>query len=305
MNRVQRGQLRGGGCVWQASEIGQDGFQDFDRICRHAENTAAFTAKQTFVVFVSCCSNPSLIFLNSRKRRSRRRGERYLWQSNPTIRGFAFPCNLRAVYLRMRFDVLSDFGRLDLVPSLSLRRRVRLWIEWLSSAVHSCPGPHSAHDRARQTAVELSKSIPRRDAWPIGRSPAGRFGVATHDASAGVGKGLDDVSAARGLRAAATAGQAESEDRECRPAVTIPRITRISRGVCRVSARDRLSTQPNDRYTPRPFEQPLSGPPVSFSPTELIRNASVCDLGSPALRVFTHAHHSARPHTHAQTRPRS
>jgi hypothetical protein len=36
--------------------MGQDGFQDFDRKCRHAENTAAFTRRQAFVVFVSFCS---------------------------------------------------------------------------------------------------------------------------------------------------------------------------------------------------------------------------------------------------------
>ena len=44
LSRVQLSQLRGGGCVWQASEIGQDGFQDFDCFCRHAENNAAFAS---------------------------------------------------------------------------------------------------------------------------------------------------------------------------------------------------------------------------------------------------------------------
>lgn len=29
-----------GGCVWQSFEVGQDGFQVFDRLCRHAEIVA-------------------------------------------------------------------------------------------------------------------------------------------------------------------------------------------------------------------------------------------------------------------------
>lgn len=137
----------------------------------------------------------------------------------------------------------SEIGRLDLVPPLSLRCHVRDRIEWLSFTVHSRPGSRAAHECRRQAALELSQPVPRRDRWTNGRSPAGRLRVATHDATAGDRKGLDDVSPARGLRAASTRGSAESEDRECRPAVTILRITRNSREFHGVSARDRLSTQ--------------------------------------------------------------
>lgn len=226
-------------------------------------------------------------------------------ESIPSIRGFSFPCNLRAVCLRRRFDVMSDFGRLDRVSSLSTCCRDRGRIEWLSSAVHSRSGPRAAHERARQTALELSQPVPRRDRWTNGRSPTGRLRVAAHDATAGDRKGLDDVSAARGLRAATTGGSAESEDGECCPALTIGGIARNSCEFHGVSARDHLSTLRGDCYTPSPLEPPLFGPPVPFSPTELIRNASVSDLGSPALRVFTHTHNSARSHTHAEARPRT
>lgn len=170
LSRVQHSQLRGGGCVWQAPEIGQDGFQDFDRICRHVENTAAFTPECDLrcLRFLLFKSESRQSFLNRRKRRSRRGSPCCLLQLNPSIRGFAFPCNLRAACLRKCFDVLSDFGRHKFVSQLSIHCRVRGWIEWLSSAVHSCPGPHSAHDRARQATLDLSESLSRRDLWADG-----------------------------------------------------------------------------------------------------------------------------------------
>lgn len=145
-----------------------------------------------------------------------------------------FPCSLQAVRSRKRLDGLSDFGRLDLAPLRSLHCRVSVRAEWLSSAVHSRPGSHSAHDRARQAALELSQPVPRRDRWTIGRSQAGWLGIATHDASASVGKGLDDVPSARGVPATSTGSPVESEDGECCPAVTIggipPEFMRVSRG---------------------------------------------------------------------------
>lgn len=118
---------------------------------------------------------PCDLNLNRRKRSSRGGNEQSPRESNLSIREFAFPCTLRAVCLRKWFDLLSGFGRLDLVPLLSIRRRVSGRTEWLSSAVHSRSGSHSAHGRARQTALELPQPVPRRDRRPDGGSPAPRL----------------------------------------------------------------------------------------------------------------------------------
>lgn len=175
VNRVQRCQLRGGGCVWQASEFGQDGFQDFDRLCRHAKKLAAFTPKRDLRCLRFLLFNPSRTEFQQKKAKVLKWKRARAQQSNLSIRGFTFPCNLRAACLRKCFDVLCEFGRLDLVPLLSIRRRVSSRIEWLSSAVHSRSGSHSAHGRARQTALELPQPVPRRDRRPDGGSPAPRL----------------------------------------------------------------------------------------------------------------------------------
>src|SRR5690349_19099437 len=52
-----------------------------------------------------------------------------------------------------------------------------------------------------------------------------------------------------------------------------------------------------------PSDSPPFGPPRFDSPTELIWNARLSDLGSPAQRVFARTHDAARSHTHAEAGP--
>lgn len=100
LSRVQLSQLRGGGCVWQASEIGQDGFQDFDCFCRHAEKS------RRLPVFASRTLRPSVqeslsiaLSMNRRvwNRRSQGARRELVPQLNPSIRDFGLTTNFRVV----------------------------------------------------------------------------------------------------------------------------------------------------------------------------------------------------------------